>query len=193
MISMVSNCSSDAGGDPPRLAGAEVPLDKPSGEPPDSPLVKLMPLRYAGTCSVCRVALPAKTRAYWHRDTHTVICMACHANPSQELSRPADPVPATELDRGSAGRSTQAEFERRHHKREERIGAKFGHLAGIVKFLSDDPQSTKAWASGTSARSALRRNWRTGSGPAPCSSATAGCQGRKGTSTTSPSRHQACG
>jgi len=150
MISMVSNCSSDAGGDPPRLAGAEAPLDKPSGEPPDSPLVKLMPLRYAGTCSVCRVALPAKTRAYWHRDTHTVICMACHANPSQELSRPADPVPATELDRGSAGRSTQAEFERRHHKREERIGAKFGHLAGIVKFLSDDPQSTKAWASGAS-------------------------------------------
>ena len=112
--------------------------------------MKLMPLRYAGTCSVCHVVLPAKTRAYWHRDTHTVICVACHAKPSQELSRPADPVPATELDRGTAGRSAQAEFERRHHKREERIEAKFGRLAGVVKFLSDDPQSTKAWASGAS-------------------------------------------
>jgi hypothetical protein len=57
-------------------------------------------------------------------------------------------VPWVELDRGTAGRSAQAEYERRHHKREERIDAKFGRLAGVVKFLSDDPQSTKAWASG---------------------------------------------
>lgn len=133
MISMVSDCSSDAGGDPPRLAGAEVPLDEPSGEPPDSPLVKLMPLRYAGTCSVCRVALPAKTRAYSHRDTHTVICMACQTRSPEERSRPADALPSVELDRGSAGRS-----------------ARFGRLAGVVKFLSDDPQSTNAWASGAS-------------------------------------------
>jgi hypothetical protein len=107
---------------------------------------KLMALRYAGTCSVCHVALPAKTKAYWCRDTHTVICLACHAGSPQEL--PKSPVLATELDRGTAGRSAQAEFERRRHKREERIDAKFGRLAGVVKFLSDDPQSTKAWASG---------------------------------------------
>jgi hypothetical protein len=66
----------------------------------------------------------------------------------EELSRPEDPVSASELDRGTAGRSAQAEFERRHHKREERIDARFGRLAGVVKFLSDDPQSTKAWAGG---------------------------------------------
>jgi transposase InsO family protein len=39
------------------------------------------------------------------------------------------------MDRGPAGRSAQAEFERRHHKREERIDAKFGRLASVVKFL----------------------------------------------------------
>jgi hypothetical protein len=80
-----------------------------------------------------------------HRDAHTVICVARLARPSQELSRPANPVRATELDRGSAGRSAQAEYDRRRHKREERIDAKFGRLAGVVKFLPDDPQSAKAW------------------------------------------------
>jgi hypothetical protein len=49
-------------------------------------------------------------------------------------------------------------IERRQHKREERIDAKFGRLAGVVKFLSDDPQSTKAWASGAAGEVALRRN-----------------------------------
>jgi hypothetical protein len=52
------------------------------------------------------------------------------------------------MDRGTAGRSAQAEYERRHRRRGKRIEAKFGRLAGVVKFLSDDPQSTRAWASG---------------------------------------------
>jgi hypothetical protein len=109
-----------------------------------------MALRYAGTCSLCRVVLPAKAKAYWHRDAHTVTCVACQTRSPEEPSKPEDPEPSTELDRGTAGRLAQAEFDRRHHKREERIDAKFGRLAGIVKFLSDDPRSTKAWASGAS-------------------------------------------
>jgi hypothetical protein len=94
------------------------------------------------------MALPAKTRAYWHRDTHTVTCVACQTGATEAPTPPPDPAPWLELDRGSAGRSAQAEYERRHRKREEHIDAKFGRLAGVVKFLSDDPQSTKAWASG---------------------------------------------
>ena len=137
------------GGDSSHVASVRVTSSQLSRQAPEAfPRPKLMALRYAGTCSVCQVALPAKTRAYWHRDTHTVICVACQARASQELTVPADPVLAIELDRGSAGRSAQAEYERRHHKREERIDTRFGHLAGVVKFLSDDPQSTKAWASG---------------------------------------------
>ncbi|MGA2805864.1 MAG: nuclease-related domain-containing protein [Acidimicrobiales bacterium] len=120
-----------------------------SGQAPEtvSP-PKLMALRYAATCSVCRVALPAKVKAYWHRDTRTVTCVSCQTETTETSTAPSDPVPWVELDRGTAGRSAQAEYERRHHKREERIDAKFGRLAGVVKFLSDDPQSTKAWASG---------------------------------------------
>ncbi|HJT93713.1 MAG TPA: nuclease-related domain-containing protein, partial [Mycobacterium sp.] len=47
-----------------------------------------------------------------------------------------------------AGGSAQAEFERRHAKRDARLVAKWGRFAGIAKFLSDDPHTTKAWAVG---------------------------------------------
>ena len=129
------------------MASAHVPPAELSAQTPEP---KLMALRYAGACSECHVALLAKTKAYWNRETRTVTCVECHSEPPQEQPKPADPRPSVELNRGTAGRSAQAEFERRHHKREERIDARFGRLAGVVKFLSDDPQSTKVWASGAS-------------------------------------------
>ena len=147
----VSDRLPGGGGDSSHEAGVRVPSGELSGQAPETvPPPKLMALRYAGTCSVCRVALPAKVKAYWHRDTHTVTCVACQTGTTKAPTLPSDPVPWVELDRGTAGRSARAEYERRHHKREERIDAKFGRLAGVVKFLSDDPQSTKAWASGAS-------------------------------------------
>ncbi|MHB1251003.1 MAG: nuclease-related domain-containing protein [Acidimicrobiales bacterium] len=50
---------------------------------------------------------------------------------------------------GRAGASAQKEFERRHQKREAVLDQRFGHFAGLVKFLVDDPQSTRAWAKGS--------------------------------------------
>ena len=147
----VSDRLPDGNGDSSHGAGVRIPSGELSGQAPEAvPRPKLMALRYAGTCSVCRVALPAKAKAYWHKDTRTVTCVACQTRSPEEPSKPEDAEPSTELDRGTAGRSAQAEFEHRHRKREERIDAKFGRLAGIVKFLSDDPRSTKAWASGAS-------------------------------------------
>ncbi len=35
------------------------------------------------------------------------------------------------------------------HVRAERIDQRWGRLAGVVKFLSDDPQSVRAWAKGS--------------------------------------------
>jgi hypothetical protein len=131
-----------------QATGDAVPLAESCQPPEPSHPAKLMPLRYAGACSVCQVAIPAKTRAYWHKDSHTVTCVACETAPTQVPAGQADTSPSRELDRGTAGRSAQAEFERRRHKREERIDAKYGRLAGVVKLLSNDPQSTRAWASG---------------------------------------------
>jgi hypothetical protein len=53
------------------------------------------------------------------------------------------------LQTGVAGQSALQEFERRHEARAARIDAKFGRLAGVVKFLSDDPQSITAWKKGS--------------------------------------------
>jgi hypothetical protein len=62
-----------------------------------------------------------------------------------------DEAPApdgTAPDSGSAGASAQRRGDRLHRQRGERIDARFGWLAGIVKFLTDDPQSTQAWSVG---------------------------------------------
>ncbi len=50
---------------------------------------------------------------------------------------------------GQAGGSARSKYERLHQAREERIDRQWGRLSGVVKFLSDDPQSTRAWAKGS--------------------------------------------
>jgi hypothetical protein len=53
------------------------------------------------------------------------------------------------IDAGVAGASGQARYEYLHARREARIDAQFGPLAGIIKFMTDDPQSARAWRSGS--------------------------------------------
>lgn len=118
---------------------------------PDHRLIKL---RHRGTCSECGKELLPKTDVVWNRDAHTATCVGCEAPVMPEIptkikfssdraplepARPANSVP---------GGSAQAEYERRHAKRNARVDEKWGRLAGLVKFLSDDPQSTQAWARG---------------------------------------------
>jgi hypothetical protein len=65
---------------------------------------------------------------------------------------PAAPVPDDQpaaLATGIAGASALAEYERRHQRRAQQLDQRWGRLAGVVKFLSDDPQSIRAWAKGS--------------------------------------------
>jgi hypothetical protein len=120
---------------------------------------KVIRLRYAGTCVGCGQALPAATRAWWDADARSTTCQACAdqatAVPSGENAEVEDlgvEVPAkAEVPRavGMAGGSARHRFERLHQAREERIDRQWGRLSGVVKFLSDDPQSTRAWAKGS--------------------------------------------
>jgi hypothetical protein len=48
----------------------------------------------------------------------------------------------------NAGASARREYEKRRQQRARRIERRCGPLAGLVKFLFDDSQSTKAWAKG---------------------------------------------
>ncbi len=117
---------------------------------------KRMKLRYAGTCRLCGTSLPAKQEAIYERTTKTVRCVECPTGIAVVLTAEAEvadapneqvvvvPVKAS----GDAGSSARREYERRKAKDEERLRQKWGKLGGIAVALSDEKQSTKAWATG---------------------------------------------
>ena len=77
-------------------------------------------------------------------------CAECPSDAVAETEQVEDPVPAVERepDAGMAGSSARREYERRKAKDEERLRQKWGKLGGIAVALSDEKQSTKAWATG---------------------------------------------
>ncbi|MHB8189451.1 MAG: nuclease-related domain-containing protein [Ferrimicrobium sp.] len=113
--------------------------------------IKRMSIRRSDICSVCGVELEPRTIAWWDGDARTVTCVSCHdadITPIQPgVEHSAQEVPSVRT--GVAGRSAMEEYQRRHAKREARIDTKFGCLAGVVKFLIDDPQSITAWEKGS--------------------------------------------
>jgi hypothetical protein len=128
-------------------------------------LPKTLRLRYSGQCAQCAIDLPAGTSAVYDRDTKSVTCMACLAKPipvASQTTRPDFPesfddaksaLPELgpeqpEIFAGVAGASAQHEYERRKNKRETRIRDAHPRMGGLILALSDDPQSTKAWATG---------------------------------------------
>lgn len=89
----------------------------------------------------------------WDKAAGHAFCSSC-ANPGASdeppsaRTKPTAPAPAQALSTSVAGASSQAEFDRRHKRREQSLDARWGRLAGVARLLSDDPQSTKAWARG---------------------------------------------
>jgi hypothetical protein len=137
-----------------------------------------MALRRDGDCAICAIPLPAGTKARWDPNARTTTCLTCCEPPDGSRPRAADtaataviePTPSEraanvasdpaissdpdvtvvrpDLDGGRAGGSAQREFERRKDKRESRVREKHPRLGGLILALSDEPQSTKAWAKG---------------------------------------------
>jgi len=111
-------------------------------------------LRRPDTCISCKESLDVGARAWWDANLKVVMCLTCHAavdevDAATEEGRPASAVEGRTMERGEAGRSSEARYEYLHARREQRIDKRFGRLAGVVKFLTDDPQSTKAWRAGS--------------------------------------------
>ena len=93
---------------------------------------------------------------WWNSENRTASCETCHAADSgrppavppiavPELSETLPTTPPT----STAGASAKLIYERKHERRAAQIEQRWGRLSGVVKFLSDDPQSTKAWAKGS--------------------------------------------
>ncbi len=118
-------------------------------------MAKLIRLGYAAVCSGCGCAVQPGTRGWWDSEERTAECSDCHLRNAGTLVQ-ATPSGATEAmvhvpgaQDGGAGASVRHVHEQNHRRRDERIEQKWGPAAGVVKFLSTEPKSTKAWAKGS--------------------------------------------
>jgi hypothetical protein len=79
--------------------------------------------------------------AHYDPQARTVRCVGCPTDGGHAAEMPVDP--------GAAGASAQHEYERRKERRETRTTDRFGRrLGGVILALTDEPQSTRAWAQG---------------------------------------------
>ncbi len=115
-----------------------------------------MALRRDDLCCLCACELPAGSTAQWDSGARVVSCLECVAAEGVGPDLVVDDVaivgetPPPPIEVGTPGASAQREHERRRVKREQRIEDRWGsgRVGRLAKFLSDDPQSTKAWKTG---------------------------------------------
>jgi hypothetical protein len=118
-----------------------------SSTEPNQPAARKLRLRYAALCSVCGCDLTQGTEAWWDAPAKTVTCVVCGGG--VELAR--------EL-AGKAGASGRENYERLHARRAQKVRRTWGKRVGrVVLALSDDPQSTSAWQTGSAGEERLAR------------------------------------
>ncbi len=106
-------------------------------------------VKYDGPCAKCGTTLHAGEPAVWIREARRMECIECPT--------PVAPDSPPPLDAGVAGCSARAEYDRRSTKRITEIDKKWGRFGGIVKALTVEPQSTRAWAIGAAGEEELAR------------------------------------
>jgi len=117
---------------------------------------KTMRLRYAGTCRLCGIALDKGALAIYERAIKSVRSIECEpASVALGTSTWTPVAEPREPPVDVAGASARREYEQRKTKREDRIREKPPKLGGLILALSDDPQSTTAWASGAKGEAML--------------------------------------
>jgi len=122
---------------------------------------RLIRLRYAGSCRSCDALLDVGTKAEFDAATKTVRCTSCldYAAPGATTVQSVEPIDALEapstadhaaqeLERGIAGHSARREHERRRTKWEDAIRSAHPRLGRLILAVSEEPQSTTAWARG---------------------------------------------
>lgn len=111
---------------------------------------KRMRLRYAGACRLCGTDLSARTDAIYERSRKTVRCIQCSMSGVTRAAQMVEPVSVDPMvmEPGVPGLSARREYERRKAKDEEWLRQKWGRLGGVAVAISDEKQSTKAWAVG---------------------------------------------
>jgi hypothetical protein len=122
---------------------------------------RIMALRREDRCSTCSCHLPVGMKAQWDSVAKAVTCLACVDREPPDAAPSSGPptVDPAPIDPGRPGASARAEHQRRQTKRAAQIDERWGtgRLGKLAKFLSDDPQTTKAWAEGASGEERVAR------------------------------------
>lgn len=97
---------------------------------------------------MCGLELAKGEEALYDSRLKTVRCVSCPPGRDRQPDAPVDP--------GVAGASARREYQRRVSGREAKVKARFGRrLGGVILALTDEPQSTRAWARGSQGEQAL--------------------------------------
>lgn len=110
-------------------------------------------LAEAGPTAAPRTDIPARAEGVADASPDAPPAAAPGSGPD-EPDGAGSPAPR-QVSSGTAGGSARAEYERRTAKREARIRAAHPRLGGLILALSDDPQTTRAWASGAAGERAI--------------------------------------
>ena len=107
-------------------------------------------VKYDGPCSRCGTVLAKGTEAIWDKAARSMHCVEC----------PTVPAEQPPIDYGTAGASAQREYDRRKAKDEAAVKARWGdRLGGLILALSDERQTTTAWARGAAGEARLAKSF----------------------------------
>lgn len=104
---------------------------------------KILRLRRDDRCRVCAAPLAAGVTATYERASRSVRCLTCRAEE------------AVVVDPGTAGASARREHARRRDRREQRVREKHPRIGGFLLAVTDEPASTRAWATGAAGEERL--------------------------------------
>jgi hypothetical protein len=118
-------------------------------------------VRYDGSCVRCGTILAKGTVAVWDNKSRSMHCLECPTFAASTAGAPLrEQVDERSIDYGTAGASAQREYDRRKMKDETSAKARWGdRLGGLILALSDEKQSTKAWARGAAGEVKLAKGF----------------------------------
>ncbi len=106
-------------------------------------------LRYSATCHVCKRSLAANTKASYNGESRAITCLSCvYGPPNARRPFVGKTVNRQQILTGVAGTGPQREHDRRAAIRDKEIRHKWGRLAPMAKFLSEEPQHIAAFGTG---------------------------------------------
>lgn len=105
-------------------------------------------LRYPANCRRCEAALDPGSEAIWDRTTKSATCVGCVDSPGFS-GGPADPFAEPVVERGIAGASARAEYERRSPYGGDAISAQYPRIGTMLRRVAGEPQHVEAWLKGS--------------------------------------------